>query len=317
MKLILRRRIASAGLLVLCSFRQFASATQRFLGEQPNVKYSKLPGIPSDEMVVEQNEAAKTAADWSNTAQVSSALRVATAENMEQTVESQVISEERGLALRGATQVALLAAQRTGEMRKRALAAAKRAEKLVSEMPQIALQAAQRAINEAVAGAVGKMNIEATKVAKKQAEIEKKLQKKAAEAAQVAALPWQQAKMRSSQTMVSYMSQARDLANAVTQLRLKAPTLSQTAGILQSRGDVVHAQQYQIAAKDLLDKADQMASQAQAFDKMGKKIDSGLAMYDLSATAAASYASYTSNPGGGVGASGLPPLPFPLHLVEG
>merc|ERR1711924_148150 len=60
-----------------------------------------------------------------------------------------------------------------------------------------------------------------------QKKLELKLQGEAAKAAQIAALPWQQAKMRSQETMVSYVTQARDLANAVTHLKLIAPEFVQ------------------------------------------------------------------------------------------
>lgn len=315
-------RVAFAGLCGICVLVRPASAAsgRKFLNDQqradPGIKWIKLPGVPSDEMVVENNEAAETATKWAETAELTSAMRAQTAANMEEAAKSKLFAETRGLQLKSDTQIALMSAQRAEEMRKRALAAAARAGNLVAEMPGIARQAANRAIDAAVNEAIERMNVEATHVAVEQEMIEKKLAKEAAQAAQLAALPWQQAKIRSAQTMISYVSQARDLANAVTHLRLKAPQLSKQAGILQSRGDVVHAQQYQIAAKDVLDKADQLASQAASFSKIGNKINGGLGMFDLSAKAAAAYASYTANPGGGVGRTDLPQLPFPLHLVN-
>lgn len=295
-----------------------SSSGQRFLQEQaqaPLVSYSKLPGIPSDEMVVETNEAAKTASGWASNEVMSSALHAGAAENAEAAATAELITKYQGLQMKTATMNAVVSAQKANELQKRAAASAKRAEVMVSEIPAVAMKAANRAIDNVIAGAVYRMNQEATIVAEEQAKLERKLQGEAAKAAQIAALPWQQAKIRASESMVSYLSQGRDLANAVTQLKLMAPELSKQAGVLQSRGDVVRAQEHQIAAKDLLDKASQLEGQAVSFSKMANKINAGLGMYDLSASAAASYASYTANPGGNVGRSGLPPLPSPLKLL--
>jgi hypothetical protein len=299
-----------------------ASNSGRFLQEsaQPSeddkLWYAKLPGTPSEEMVVEQNEAAQTAQSWAYTVEATSAMRAKAAESLEASKESELLTMYHNLDLKSATMDAILSVQRTTEMQKRADAAARRAERLVAQIPQIADQAAKRAIGDTIGNAIQRMNMEATLVAEEQKRIEMQLAKDAAKAAQIAALPWQQAKVRASQTMISYASQARDLANAVTHLKLKAPGLSKQAGVLQARGDVVHAQQLQIAAHDLLDKAGQLESQAKSFDKTARKIDTTLGMYDLSAQAAAAYAAYTTNPGAGAGRSDLPPLPPPLHLLN-
>lgn len=293
--------------------------SRRFLqdaSDEPLVSYSTLPGVPSEEMVVEQNEAAKTAANWAYTEASSSAIHAEAAENMEAAAAAEIVTKAKSMKLKSATAAALVSAQKAAEMRKRAEASAKRAEALVAEMPGIAVKAANRAVDSVVYEAVQKMNKEATTVAEAQQALEKKLAREAAKNAQIAALPWQQARLRAQQTMVSYLSQARDLANAVTHLKLQAPKLNAQALVLQRRGDVVHAQELQIAAHDLFDKAAQLASQAQSFQKMAGKIQSGIGLYDLSAGAAASYASYTANPGGGVGYSELPSLPAPLQLVQ-
>jgi len=292
-----------------------STSARRFLEEGSPVTYDKLPGIPSEEMVVEQNEAAQTLDTMAYNEEATSALHAETAENAEKAAASALITKYQGLKLKTATMRAIVSAQKTAEMQKRAEASVKRSQQLVSEMPAIAVKAAGRAVDAVVQGAIFRMNQEATIVAEEQLKLERKLAREAAKDAQIAALPWQQAKMRSEQTMVSYLSQARDLANAVTQLRLQAPVLSKQAGILQRRGDVVRAQEHQIAAKDLLDKAGQLASQASSFSAMANKINGGLGMYDLSASAAASYASYTANPGGGVGGP-FPALPAPLHLLK-
>jgi hypothetical protein len=267
-------------------------------------------------MAVEKYEAAHTATKWAYTVEATSAMRAKAAESLESSRESELLTMWHNLDLKSATMDAVLAAQRTNEMKKRADAAARRSESLVASIPYIADQAAKRAIGDTMNNAIQRMDMEATLVAEEQKKIEMLLAKQAAKAAEIAALPWQQAKMRASQTMISYASQARDLANAVTHLKLKAPDLSAQAGVLQSRGDVVHAQQLQIAAHDLLDKADQLESQAKTFDKTARKIDTTLGAYDLSAQAAGAYAAYTANPGAGAGRSGLPPLPPPLHLIN-
>lgn len=302
------------------AFGRGTSVTRRFLQEDdpevPLVNYQKLPGIPSEEMVVEQNEAAKTADQWAATAQAVSALHAEAAENLEAAKTSELIVKAQGLKLNSATMQAIVAAQKATEMKKRADAAVMRSQELVQEMPSIARKAAERAVDDAIHGAIERMDMEAALVAKAQAEAEKKLAQQAAKAAELAALPWQQAKLRAGQTMISYISQGRDLTNAAAQLKLNAPEIAKQAGIMQSRGDIVHAQEYQIAAHDLLDKADQLHGQAVGFDKTARQIQGTLGMFDLSASAAAAYASYTANPGGGVGGSDLPPLPFPLKLAN-
>lgn len=313
------RRMAVVWLVLPALAFSGTSRGRRFLQDgkaEPLVTYATLPGVPSDEMVVEQNEAAKTAARWAETEAAASALHAEAAENMETAQAAELVTSAKNIKLKTAAAAALVHAQKAAEMRKRAQASARRSEAMVAEMPGIAVKAANRALDIVIHGAIQKMNGEATTVAKAQRELEKKLAREAAKDAQIAALPWQQAKIRSQQTMVSYLSQARDLANAVTHLKLQAPKLSAQAGVLQARGDVVHAQELQIAAHDLFDKAAQLASQAQSFQGMAGKIQGGLGLYDLSASAAASYASYTANPGGGVGYSALPPLPYRLQLVQ-
>jgi len=317
MQLFMAQRCLRQMALVLLLVASCSATGRRFLEEDdPLVGYAKLPGTPSEEMVVEQNEAAKTAANWAMTEEASSALHAEAAENMEKAAESELITKAMGLKLKSATMSAIVSAQKASEMQKRAEASVKRARLMVAEMPAVALRAAGRAVDSVVAAAIHRMDQDATAVAEEQKAVEKKLAREAAKAAQIAALPWQQAKMRAGQTMVSYLSQGRDLANAVTQLKLQAPQLANQAGVLQARGDVVHAQEQQIAAHDLIDKADQLAGQAINFNKIANKINGGLGMYDLSASAAASYASYTANPGGGVGYQALPPLPTPLKLIQ-
>jgi len=287
---------------------------RRFLqDEEPIVGYSALPGTPSEEMVVEQNAAAQTADGWAATGKAASALHYEAAENMEAAAQSELITEAQGLKMKGATMAAVLSAQRAAEMHKRAEASVKRSRAMVAEMPGVALKAAGRAIDAVVKAAVLRMDQDATDTVNEQKRLERRLAREASKAAQLAALPWQQAKLRASQEMVSYLSQGRDLANAVTELKLQSPKLAVQAGILQKRGNVVQAQEYMIAAHDLMDKAGQLAAQANSFNGIANKINAGIGMYDLSASAAASYASYTANPGGGMG--GMPPLPHPLALI--
>jgi len=292
-------------------------ASLRFLEEgSPLVGYTKLPGQPSEEMVVEQNEAAATHSKWAKTEQATSSLHAAAAENAEQAAKSELIAKAQANSLKKSTDATILSAEKAAEMHKRAEASVKRARAMVAEMPAVAMQAAGRAIQKVVDGSIHRMDEEATAVAKQQALVERKLSRDAAKSAQLAALPWQQAKMRAGQEMISYASQGRALANAVTELKLQAPKLATQAGVLQSRGDVVNAQKQMIAAHDIVDKADQLAGQAVSFDKIANKINGGIGMYDLSASAAAAYASYTANPGGGVGYQKLPPLPAPLKLLQ-
>merc|ERR1740130_1154924 len=149
------------GLLLLPAL--VCSRSARFLeDEEPLVSYQKLPGTPSEEMVVEQNEAAKTAATWALTESASSALHAEAAENMEAAAESELVAKAQGLRLKTATMAAIVSAQKTAEMQKRAKASVERARKMVAEMPAIALKAAGRAIDSVVAAAISRMDQEAT-----------------------------------------------------------------------------------------------------------------------------------------------------------
>merc|ERR1719265_296933 len=101
-------------------------------------------------MVVEQNEAAKTAASWAYTEAASSALHAAAAENMEEAAVAELVTKAKNIKLKSATAAALVHAQKAAEMRKRAEASAKRAEAMVAEMPYIAVKAANRAVDAVV-----------------------------------------------------------------------------------------------------------------------------------------------------------------------
>jgi len=283
-------------------------------GQEPIV-YKKLPGIPTNYQAAFDLGASDTSAQLGYTEATTAMMHAHAAQGMEAAAEAELVAESQGLTLTSSSLAALTSAQRATEYRKAAQAAAARAQSLVAEMPALAAKFVDKAVNDAVSEEVGKMSEEATLVAQEQARIEKALAKKAAKEAQLAALPFQQAKIRAGQTMVDYLANARDLAQAVTELKNKAPYIQQQAQGLQERGDIVHAQQYQIMAKDMLDKANQLASQATSFDKQANKINGGLGMYDLAASGAAAYAAYTNNPGGGL-VSGLPPLPPPLKLVD-
>lgn len=283
--------------------------------QQQPVVYKKLPGIPSKYQAAFDLSASDSSAQFGYTEATTAQMHAHAAEGMEAAAAAQLVAESQGLSLNSASLAAMTSAQRATEYRKGAQAAARRSYGLVAEMPALAAQFVDKAVNDAVDEAVEKMNVEATLVVEEQARIEKALAKKATKEAQLAAMPFQQAKLRAGQTMVDYIAQGRDLAQAVTELKNKAPVLQKFAQGLQDRGDVVHAQQYQIMAKDMLDKANQLASQAVGFDKTANKINGGLGMYDLAAGAASSYAAYTNNPGAGL-AGGLPPLPMPLKLVD-
>jgi hypothetical protein len=307
------RRACLLWLVLPCLATGNGRSSRRFLEEQdPAIDYSMLPGVPSEVMAYEKNAAAKSVNDWSSTQVASSAMHAAAAENEEAAAAAALKTKYEGLQLRTATDQAILSSQRATEMMLRAQASARRAQAMVADMPALALRAAARAIDGTVQGAIHRMDAEAVMVAEKQKAIEAKLGEDAAKAAQIAALPWQQAKLRAGQTMISYVSQARDLANAVTQLKLQAPKMSAQANVLQANGDVVQAQQMQIGAHDVLDKAAQLESQAKGFNEIANKINANLGAYDLSAKAAADYAAYTTNPAGSH--FQLPPLPPPLKL---
>merc|ERR1719213_719109 len=134
----------------------------------------------------------------------------------------------------------------------------------------------------------------------------------AAEMAQTAALPFEEAKVRAEQNVVNYASQAQSLAHAVIQLKGKAMQIANQAEMYQQRRNPVMAQQLLMRSHDLLDRALQLQDQAKSNDATARQINGQLGLYDLASSSAAAYGAYRGNPGGLT--KGLPPLPAPLEL---
>lgn len=289
------------------------SSKRRFLQEPSNVDYSVLPGMPTRQQAMLGTDASRMEAHWAQVEAYTAGAHSSTAQNMESTARNVLEAKTQELQLEMAARDAKERAAHTTELRKKAEAAARRAEAMVADLPNVAQKAVYRAVSDAVSSAVARMNAEATEVVKAQRLAEANAEHLAAENAQAEALPFQQGKLRAGQSMVSYVVNARDLANAVTYLKPKAMDIASQAAALQHRGDVVGAQRLQMQAVDLMNKAEQMESQANAFNAQASKINGELGAYDLGASAAAAYAAYQANPGGSVDKS-IPPLPKPLSL---
>jgi len=306
-----------AGLICACMWLwpvDGSGRNRRFLEEPSNVDYDTLPGLPTRKQVHSSRFASKMETSWGEVEAYTAKVHSSTAQNMESAARNVLVAKTQELQLETMAREAKIRAAHTTELRKKAEAAARRAEAMVADLHNVAQKAVYRAVSDAVSSAVTRMNAEASEVVKAQRQAEADAEKLAAKNAQVEALPFQQAKLRAGQAMVSYVVNARDLANAVGHLKPKAMEIAGQAAHLQHRGDVVGAQRLQMQAVDLMDKAEQMAAQASSFSAQANKINGELGAYDLGASAAAAYAAYQANPGGGADTS-LPPLPKPLSLA--
>merc|ERR1719265_3062817 len=95
----------------------------------------------------------------------------------------------------------------------------------------------------------------------------------AMKASQAAVLPFQQAKLRAQQTVWSYANKARELATAVIPMKNRAMEIAAQSDAFQKKGNPVVAQEMQMHAHDLMDKALQLEGQAKSFQNTANKMN--------------------------------------------
>jgi len=239
------------------------------------------------------------------------------AAEMEGAAQAQLVASQKALESQLIKKNAIRSSQRTQAMLRQAQAIAMSTQQLVDEMPSRVERSVQQAVEEVKASAIAQMNAEVKQTIDYATSIDTNAQDFAANAAQEAAYPFQQAKLRAGQAMYSYAYQARELANAVTQLKKKSIEIANEALPLQRNGNVVVAQRLRMQAADLMDKALQMQDQAKSFHKTASKIGGELGSYDLAADGAAAYGAYQGNPHGVRNEWPKPPEPLTLPLFAG
>lgn len=281
---------------------------------EPEIHYSyeTLPAIPAPADALKANFVGGVAGQWAASEAMTAAMQARVSQDSMAAAQSQLEADSNGLTSELAVKSALRSAQNAHEMERHAEAVADSTQKIIDSIPVEAEKAAQQAMNDVVAVAFKDMNDDVKQTVLFSKGLDASAGAAAAQAAQVAALPFQQAKLRSVQTMYSYATQAQELATAVKELKLKALKIAGQAEPLQKRGNVVVAQRLRMQAHDLMDKASQMAAQAKGFSSTAASIRGELASYDLAADSAAAYAAYQANPGGPMGQ--FPAPPYPLEL---
>jgi hypothetical protein len=275
--------------------------------------WDTMPGTPTAKQAEKKMNAGMLANGFAGAEQVSAIGQARAASARESASRDSDAAAKNELTTGAAANEASWVARRTERLNEQAQHAAQKATMLIDELPKIARKAAQRAVTDVVSMAIGKMNEEVKATVGAAKSLEAASTRMAADQAQAAALPFQQAKLRSAQTMYSYAYQAQELAGVVGELKRKAVEIAQESLPLQARGNVVVAQQLQMQAHDLLDKALQMEAQARDFDRTANDINSKLGAYDSAADQAAEYAAHQANPNGEE-AREIPQPPPPLTL---
>lgn len=299
-------------LLLLCTLQQASDVTAGFLQRLPRDIYVVMPGIPAANQTLDRSRLAGLAKDMANYELTTSDEESHAAQAEFGASMANLVATNRELQSSLAAEVSLRAAQNVERMKRFAEDAAEMTKRLVDEIPVVIKKNEEKAVGDTVKAAIARMNVEAGKVVEAANAKEAAAAKAAANNAQAEALPFQQAKLRAGQTMVSYLSQARELAIVCNELQKKAFEISKEAIGLQQRGNPVASMQMYTMARDLMDKSQQMQAQAKAFDGTANKIKGELGGYGLAAGAAAAYGAYVANPGGQK--QPLPPLPWPLQL---
>mmetsp|Transcript_95466 Transcript_95466/g.275645 ORF Transcript_95466/g.275645 Transcript_95466/m.275645 type:complete len:345 (+) Transcript_95466:110-1144(+) len=241
-------------------------------------------------------------------------LKVAAA--LQDARRARISAMEDQIRTQQAATAASLEARRVEKLERETAIVARGVEKLVGMIPEVARKAAQRAVRDVEQQARERMNLEVADTVAAVVTEEQRRKEMAADAAQKAALPFQKAKLRATQTMWSYVIKGRELAAAVTELKNKAIEIAQVSVPLQETGNPVAAQQLQMQAHDLMNKALQFEAQAKNLQAAAEKIREGLNRYDGAAVTAADYGAYQANPAGIDESPPIPPPPFPLSLPK-
>lgn len=281
-------------------------------GQEPSITYEADPPIFTKEQALTHADDASNMAALAASEAHAAAAQGRAAEAAETAEQAELQSLKKHLKTEEHVRDAADAAQAAIDARLAADESAKRARKLMHQIPGVAMAAAKEAVKEVIAKAIADMEIEARKTADKLAAIEKKSFEDAAIAAQEQAAPYQQAKVRAEKNVVEYVLRARELAEASIKLKGEAMRVAANANTYQGKGNVVIAQQEMMKAHDLMDKALQLEGSAKGFEGTANKINGQMGLYGLAAGGAGAWASNQANPAGD--RPGLPPLPYPLEL---
>uniref|UniRef100_A0A7S4UMN6 Uncharacterized protein n=1 Tax=Alexandrium monilatum TaxID=311494 RepID=A0A7S4UMN6_9DINO len=131
-------------------------------------------------------------------------------------------------------------------------------------------------------------------------------------AAEEAALPFKQARLRAEEAMRNNLTQAKVLATRVGRLKQQALEMARESQAAQRQNSTTDAHRMQDSARELMKEAQELESQAKGFQRMAEATRGGLGIYALRAKAAATRAAQRVNPGGD-GPLLLPPPPPPLR----
>jgi len=299
-------------LLLWCAY--FSHAVLGRIAIPPKVVIA--PGVPTayQSSFRFQNNyiAARKAADESAAAQTRSEASSA----WESASRSRMMAKTIQVQRQSAATLELIKARKIEVMKQKAQAVLDATNKLLDMIPSITEKAVARAVKDVEQEEYMKMDREVAAVVAAAQSTKSSLKQTAADSAQVAALPYLQGRLQAQQTMLLYVEKARELAMAVTGLKDRAMKIAETSLPLQKAGDVVHAQQLQLEAHDLMDKALQMQGQAKVLAAKGAEIQRSLQSYDDAAKVAAAYGAYQADPSGMDPPPELPQPPFPLMLPK-
>lgn len=235
---------------------------------------------------------------------------------MESASRSRMIATRAMVERQNAATLELLKARKMEVMQQKAQAVLDTTNKLLTLIPDITKKAVERAVKDVEQEEFMKMNREVKEVVVAVKNAKGVRKQYAADAAQAAALPYMKGRMQAQQTMLLYVEKAREVATAVAALKSRAMRIASQAPYLQKAGDVVHAQQLEYEAHDLMDKALQLQGQAKAMSAKAVQIQQTLQQYDDAAKVAAAYGAYQADPTALDEEPELPQPPFPLLLPK-
>lgn len=301
-----------AVLLVWCACLSHAAFSR--IAIPPKVVIA--PGVPTayQSSFRFQNNyiAARKAADESAAAQTRSEASSA----WESASRSRMLAKTVQVERQSAATLELIKARKIEVMKQKAQTVLDTTNKLLDMIPSITEKAVERAVKDVEQEEYMKMDAEVAAVVAAAQGAKSSLKQAAADSAQAAALPYLQGRLQAQQTMLLYVEKARELAMAVSGLKERAMRIAEASQPLQKAGDVVHAQQLQLEAHDLMDKALQMQGQAKLLSAKGAEIQRNLQSYDDAAKVAASYGAYQADPSGMDDPPEIPQPPFPLMLPK-
>lgn len=291
-------------------------AEARLLEPDDGIIHRLRPGFYTAQQASDELAASTLAGAFAEGERRTDEDELETASRLKESREARVAAIESQIRTQQAATAAGLVARRVEKLERETAAVSKAVQKLVGMIPDVARRAAERAVRDVEEEARQRMNAEVAETLTTQALEERRLKEMAADEAQAAALPFQSAKLRATQTMWSYVAKGRELALAVAELKNKAIEIAQASVPLQATGNPVMAQQLQMQAHDLMNKALQFEAQAKNLQASAEAIRGTLNKYDAQATTAADYGAYQANPGAIDAAPEIPLPPFPLTLPK-